>query len=218
MGYSSGIFDGRYVYFTPVVNGVSPNGNGCVLRYDTLGNFTNSPSWLACDASNTGGQVATVFKGAVFDGHYIYFAPYPTSGACVVLRYDTQIAFTNAAAWNAFNATNTSGLKTDGYDGAVFDGRFVYFTPYHDSSSLFHGRVLTYDTQGPFTNASSWRAVDAGSTGGLATQGYVGAVSDGRYVYFAPYRNTNNFSGNVLRFDARLPRQIPATVTGGSNL
>jgi len=59
---------------------------------------------------------------------------------------------------------------------------------------------------------------DAGTTGGLNTQGYVGAIFDGRYVYFSPYRNTNDFHANVLRFDARLPRLIPSTVTGGSNL
>ena len=46
----------------------------------------------------------------------------------------------------------------------------------------------------------------------------MGAVSDGRYVYFAPYRDNNNFSGNVLLFDARLPRSIPTTANGGSNL
>jgi hypothetical protein len=60
--------------------------------------------------------------------------------------------------------------------------------------------------------------VDAGNTSGLTTQGYVGAISDGRYIYFAPYYNGNEISGNVLRFDARLPRGIPPTVSGGSNL
>jgi len=217
-GYSSGIFDGRYVYFTPVVNGVQPEGNGCVLRYDTQRPFTNSASWQAHDASNTGGLTATVFKGAVFDGRFLFFAPYPVSGNCVVLRYDTQGVFTNTADWSAFNATNTSALPTEGYDGAVFDGRFVYFVPYHNAASVFHGRILRYDTQGLFTNPSSWQAFDAGTTAGLATQGYVGAVSDGRYLYFAPYANATGFSGNVLRFDSRLPRLIPPTVTGGSNL
>jgi hypothetical protein len=67
-------------------------------------------------------------------------------------------------------------------------------------------------------NSSSWHAFDADGTSGLPAQGYVGAVSDGRYIYFASYRNTNNFSGVVLRFDARLPRAIPVTVNGGSNL
>lgn len=90
--------------------------------------------------------------------------------------------------------------------------------PYHNGSSIWHGLVLRYDAQGGFTSPASWEAIDAGNTSGLSTQGYEGAVSDGRYLYFAPYFNGNNFSGNVLRFDARLPRAVPPTVSGGSNL
>jgi hypothetical protein len=209
-GYSAGVFDGRYVYFTPVFNGT---GNGNVLRYDPQGSLTNSSSWLAYDASHTAGLNTTIYKGAVFDGRYVYFAPDINNGPGAALRYDTQSGFTNAASWSAYP------LFTDGYDGAIFDGRYVYFVPYQTSTnSAFHGRVVSYDTQAAFTNSASWRVIDAGVTSGLQTQGYVGAVSDGRYLYFAPYRNNTNYHGNVLRFDARLPRGIPATVFGGSNL
>jgi hypothetical protein len=218
LGFSSGVFDGRYVYFVPVVNGVQTNGSGVVLRYDSQSAFTNSASWLAYDAGNTGGLIATGFKCSVFDGRYLYFSPYPMTGNCVVLRYDTQTAFTNSAAWTAFNANNTSGLQSEGYDGIEFDGRYVYFVPYRDSGDTFHGRVLRYDTQNIFTNGASWQAIDAGNTGGLATRGFIGAVSDGRYIYFAPYYNGTGYSGNILRFDSRLPRAIPPTVIGGSTL
>jgi len=217
-GYSSGVFDGRYVYFAPVVNGVRPNGNGCVLRYDTHGDFTNSSSWEAHDAANTGGLVATIFKGAAFDGRFVFFSPYPNNSNCVVLRYDTQTTFTNSTGWSAFNATNINGLATEGYDGIVFDGRYVYFVPYHNTASIFHGQLLRYDTQSVFSSAASWQAFEAGNTSGLQTRGFVGAVSDGRYIYFAPYNTGSGFSGNVLRFDARFPRASPASVTGGSNL
>ena len=217
-GYSSAVFDGQFMYFIPIVNGVQPNGSGIVLRYNTQGPFTNSSSWQAYDAGNTGGLISTSYKGAVFDGRYLFFSPYPNQSNCVVLRFDTTSGFTNSSSWTAYSATNTSGLQTDGYDGAVFDGRFVFFTPYHTAGSVFHGRVMRYDTQGAFTNTASWQAFDAGGTSGLPSQGYVGAVSDGRYIYFAPYANTNGYSGVVLRFDARLPRHIPATVYGGSNL
>ena len=40
----------------------------------------------------------------------------------------------------------------------------------------------------------------------------------GRRGYLASYRNSNNLSVGVLRFDSRLARSIPATVNGGSNL
>jgi hypothetical protein len=217
-GYSSAVFDGQYMYFIPIVNGVQTNGSGIVLRYNTQGTFTNSSSWQAYDAGNTDGLISTSYKGAVFDGRYLFFSPYPNKSNCVVLRYDTTRALTNSPSWTAYSATNTSGMQTDGYDGAVFDGRYVFFTPYHTAGNLFHGRVMRYDTVGGFTNAASWQAFDAGGSSGLASQGYVGAVSDGRYIYFAPYVNTNGFSGVVLRFDALLPRRVPATVYGGSNM
>ena len=111
----------------------------------------------------------------------------------------------------ARQAGSTDGLLTHGYFGGVFDGRYICFVPY------YNGNLLRYDTQSAFSTASSWHAYDAGTTSGLNTKGYMCAVSDGRYLYFAPYNNGSAYSGTVLRFDARLPRAIPATVKGGSN-
>jgi hypothetical protein len=51
----------------------------------------------------------------------------------------------------------------------------------------------------------------------LNSKGYGGGVFDGRYIYFAPNYNGVGFHGNVLRFDAKLPRAVPATVSGGSS-
>ena len=63
----------------------------------------------------------------------------------------------------AFDASWTDGLHSAGYFGAVFDGRYVYFSPeqiksggrgadnkrtvYDDDQ---HGVVLRYDTHAPF--------------------------------------------------------------------
>jgi len=77
--------------------------------------------------------------------------------------------------------------------------------------------VLRFDTTGTFTSSGSWSAFDAANTDGLNTTGYAGAVLDGRYIYFAPIHNSAGASGIVLRFDAKLPRAVPATVSGGSN-
>jgi hypothetical protein len=63
----------------------------------------------------------------------------------------------------------------------------------------------------------AFTAYDAGNTLGLNTIGYSGAVFNGRYIYFAPFSNAGGSNGNVLRFDAKLPRAVPATVSGGSN-
>jgi hypothetical protein len=103
------------------------------------------------------------------------------------------------------DAGNTSPLtNTKGYIGAAFDGRYVYFVPWNDGTS-YHGKVLRYDTQGNFSNSASWSAYDAGNTSPLTnTKGYVGAVFDGRYVYFAPYGDGGTYHGRVLRYDTLL--------------
>jgi hypothetical protein len=92
----------------------------------------------------------------------------------------------------------------------------IYFGPNNNGTS-HSGTVLRFDTTGNFTSSGSWSAYDAGSTSGLNTKGFFGGVFDGRYIYFAPFSNAGGSNGNVLRFDAKLPRAVPATVSGGSN-
>src|SRR5687768_18249667 len=58
----------------------------------------------------------------------------------------------------------------------LFPYTTLFRSPSFDGS--YHGRVLRYDTQGSFSNSSSWIAYDAGSTSGLNTKGYEGAVLD----------------------------------------
>ena len=215
-GFFGGVFDGRYIYFVPYYNGTSYSGT--VLRFDTTSNFTSSVSWSAYDASGTSGLNPKGFFGGVSDGRYIYFVPYynGTSYNGTVLRFDTTSNFTSSVSWSAYDAGSTSGLNTKGFFGGAFDGRYIYFDPNNNGTS-YSGTVLRFDTTSNFTSSASWSAYDAGSTSGLNTTGYGGAVSDGRYIYFAPYANGGGSSGNVLRFDAKLPRAVPATVSGGSN-
>lgn len=217
VGYSGAVFDGRYVYFAPIVDAAGRHGR--VLRHDTTLPFQDAASWSARDSGTTDGLATVGFKGAVSDGRYVYFVPYtPAAPACNVLRLDTLGDFGSAASWRAFDAEPVDGVSTQGYHGATFDGRHVHFVPYQAVGSVWHGRVLTLDTAGPFADLASWHARDVGATDGLATKGYIGAAFDGRFVYMAPFRGTGGtFHGNVLRFDARLPREIPAAIHGGSS-
>jgi hypothetical protein len=199
-GYFGAVFDGRYIYFVPNENEFGHHAK--VLRYDTTLSFTSSSSWSVYDASNTNGLDTTGYAGAVFDGRYIYFVPHwnNTGPHANILRYDTTGSFTSASSWSAYDASNTNSLNTTGYIGAVFDGRYIYFVPYNDNTSNYHAKVLRYDTTLSFTSPSSWSAYDASNTNGLDTTGYVGAVFDGRYIYFAPFRNANilrYYSGSV---------------------
>ncbi|NQU09918.1 hypothetical protein HQ590_03940, partial [bacterium] len=193
--YDGAVFDGRYVYFTPL-------STGNVLRYDTHAEFGDHGSWSAYDIKPLGMELAV---GALFDGRYVYFAPYGETTA--VIRYDTQGGFRDPASWTAYEFGRTTGMTTRGFDGGLFDGRYVYFIPYYDGVGVFHGVTLRYDTTGGFDDPGAWTAHDAGRTDGLLTAGFNGGATDGRYLYCAPWNDGSAYpnaivgNGRVLRYD-----------------
>ena len=204
-GYTGGVFDGRYAYFVPYIDGATFHGR--VMRYDTQGSgFKDAGNWDAYDAGGTDGMSCKGYIGAVFDGTYVYFSPDQDAGGRHgrILRYDTTgPGFKDAASWDAYDADNTDGLYCRGYAGVVYDGRYAYFVPSLDDSKVPHAQVLRYDTHGPgFTNALSWSAYDAGSTGGFTNGACRGGSFDGRYVYFSPSGYPARH-GVVLRYDTQ---------------
>ena len=204
-GYYGGTFDGRYVYYAPFAHG--PDGfHGVALRYDTQpGAFKVDANWEAYDAGNTDGMTTVGYKDAVFDGRYVYYVPFREAEGVQhtrVLRFDTQGSFSEAGSWSAYDAAGVDGLDTEGYVGAEFDGRYIYFAPYQQDG-VFHANVLRYDTTGNFKEASSWSAFNAGELGGMNTKGYKYAAFVDPYIYFAPYNNNDGFSGIVMRYDTR---------------
>ena len=200
VGFAGAVFDGRYIYYIPFSDANSRHGR--VLRFDTEGDFDSSSSWDAYDAGMVGGTGTKGYNGAVFDGRYIYLTPfgYDPFAHGRVLRYDTEADFKTAGSWIMHDAKNTDGLDTRGYYGSTFDGRYVYFTAFHNGTE-FHGRMLRYDTQGAFDSAGSWDAYDANNTDSMTTIGYKGAIYDGRYVYYVPFRDGEFRHGRVLRYD-----------------
>ena len=93
------------------------------------------------------------------------------------------------------------GRDPDGFHDGVFDGRHVYFVPYHNGTT-YSGEVLRFDAGREFTDPGAWDTCDPGAQGvGNHPNGYHGAVFDGQFVYFVPnYNNTGNHS-EVLRLD-----------------
>jgi hypothetical protein len=202
-GYAGAVFDGQYVYFVPDDDG-APHCE--VLRYDTSLPFNDAGSWASYDPSATGNPNAQGYRGAVFDGQYIYFVPFVNGLGMhsIVLRYDTTDSFTSPTAWTDYDP----GAGSDGYTGGVFDGRYVYFVPLENSTG-YHAHVLRYDTTGAgFTAAASWASFDPITPLPLNPPwhgGFSGAAYDGRYIYFAPYRySATNYHGEVLRYDTTL--------------
>ncbi|MBN2498315.1 MAG: hypothetical protein JXR96_27235 [Deltaproteobacteria bacterium] len=206
VGYAGGAFDGRHVYFAPYIDGSVRHAR--VLVYDTQGaGFTASSSWSAFDAGTLPGMPANSgYDGAVYDGQrYVYFVPYGDQSFAhgIALRYDTSAGLSSPASWELYDVGAIDGLVTKGYYGGTFDGRYLYFAPFSNGGDTFHGNVLRFDTRGGgFSSPDSWSAFDASSVDGLSTIGYKGAVFDGRYVTFVPFRDDlSSQHARVLRYD-----------------
>jgi hypothetical protein len=211
-GNRGGVSDGRYVYLTPT--GAEYNGalgstfDTVAARYDTQAAFAARSSWSSFDltkASGTPDLTVPGFRGASFDGRYVYFAP-GRSGTVNdtdivsgrVARVDTQAAFDVASSWTTFDLAGVDANATS-FSGLVFDGRYLYFVPYEKTNA----RVARYDTQADFSVASSWSLFDPTTVNQYAA-GFTGGVFDGRYVTFVPARASDpSFKCVVARYDTQ---------------
>lgn len=216
-GYNGGIFDGRYIYFVPGHNGTRYHSE--VLRYDTQSTFNTTNAWSTFDPTANAVASGAGYYGGVFDGRYVYIIPHYNGSAHYgqFVRYDTQADFSTAGSWTAYDPGVAGvGSDPDGYFGAVFDGQYVYFVPYHNGSA-YSGEILRFNSQGNFQNTASWSSYTPYLNGISTTaRGFRCGAFDGRHVYFVPYYNGTGFSGEVLRFDAKDPAGIPSTIVGGS--
>ena len=130
----------------------------------------------------------------------LYLAPYGNGNSSgTVARYDSQASFSVASSWGTFDTTAVNA-NAAGFSGAAFDGRYVYLVPNADTAG-HDGIVARYDTQAPFANKGSWATFNT-STVAAKAKGFVGAVFDGRYIYFVP-DNNGAVDGVVARYDTQ---------------
>ena len=161
------VFDGRFLYYVPY-------DNSKLVRYDTEADFYPTESWSSYDAENTNGLDTCGYDGGFFDGRYVYFVPFVNDRVFHAnwLRYDTQQPFASSNAWEAHNASYAGEVKTIGYNGGAFDGRFFYAAPWRAlwgetmAEWDIHGRIARYDTLG-LDGTFSLRYCDYGHNGGL---------------------------------------------------
>ncbi|MEM7165399.1 MAG: DUF4347 domain-containing protein, partial [Planctomycetota bacterium] len=167
--------------------------------------FTTLAAWAAFDAGdNAIGTDPDGFSEAIFDGRYTYFIPYSNGSNFhgEVLRYDGYLDPKDVNAWSTFDpGANGVGTDPDGYSGGAFDGRYVYFAPYHNGGDE-HGEVMRFDSYGEFTDVAAWDTFDPGANGvGVDPDGYEGVEFDGRYLYFSPWDSGTGSHSEVLRYD-----------------
>jgi hypothetical protein len=137
-GFFDAVFDGRYVYLVPYANsGTFP---AVVPRYDTQADFTSVGSWSAFTLTPVSPSASGYISGA-FDGRFVYFVPWFFNGAESghVARYDTLAPFGGAASWSTFD-TSTLTANAVSFQGAVFDGEYLYLEPSGSTVTRFHAR------------------------------------------------------------------------------
>jgi len=212
-GFSSGICDGRYIYFVPVRsegtvavgNIIINNLSGTIARYDTTLPFTNAGSYTLFDLTQVSTQ-AQGFWGALFDGRYVYLTPetYLSNPVPLFVRYDTSFSFNAPSSYTIFNLMAV-GSGAAGYAGGAFDGRYLYLAPSYGGGYVLNSTtIVRYDTTLSFTVAASYSVFNTLTIEPSGTAGF-GAVYDGRYVYFVPYLNKQiRGSTTVIRYDTTL--------------
>ena len=185
-GFIDALFDGRYIYFVPFHNDAH---HGQVTRYDTRGGFDDPASWAFFDTTVVS-ERSRGFVSGVFDGRYIYLAPYMQDWQNQhgqVTRHDTQSSFDDPDSWEVFDC---EALWPDarGFHSALHDGRYVYLVPYLSGGDHYSGRMVRFDTRGGFGDSAAWSSVDL-SRINEGARGFVGGCFDGEHLYLAPYRN-----------------------------
>ena len=91
-------------------------------RYDSQGDFASPTSWTKFDLTQLN-AMASGFRGATFDGRYVYFVPYDHSDGSLsgtVARYDTKSGFEEAVSWSTFDVSSIAAGAT-GFLGGEFD-------------------------------------------------------------------------------------------------
>jgi hypothetical protein len=196
-GFFGGAFDGRYLYLA----GNGQPGATYMTRFDTQGDFVSEAAWSTFNIGDFD-YAAYHFAGAAFDGRYVYYAPNSTPNKIHVARYDTQASFEAPAAWSTFNVAPVAASDVASFQGAVFDGRYVYFIPDTDERDALGGKVLRYDSQSPFDAAASWSMFDTVRVNPKA-QTFSGGAFDGRYLYMAPAATKEGARGFAARYDTQ---------------
>ena len=84
-----------------------------------------------------------------------------------------------------FDMVGFLNSNSEGFNGGVFDGRYIYFVPQGPAGAL--GQISRYDTTRPFTTTSSYATFDTLGFVNSKSSGFQGGAFDGRYVYLIPY-------------------------------
>jgi len=137
--YPSLTTDGKWIYYAPDSTSSgsgSPDGT-TLLRFDANKDFLSASSWQKIGLENivkseTGWKHRS-FRGLMFDGKWIYYAPDKSD---FFVRYNIDKYFPDNTAWETF-AVEKLNLNTDRFfKDVTYDGEYLYFVPAGSQSIL----------------------------------------------------------------------------------
>jgi hypothetical protein len=135
----SGAYDGSHVYLLPY-----KSASWTIASYATSGGFTDDGVWSTCALETqlfSGAGSAAGFVGGAFDGKRLILAPFGQltasdggTASLPVVAYDTTQPLCPAnvtSAYSQFDPTTLEGgASAQGFEGAAFDGQYVYLVPH----------------------------------------------------------------------------------------
>jgi hypothetical protein len=160
-------YDGRHVYFVPYKTDALT-----FAAFDTTGQFNDDTAWTTFSLtqlfkpSNGTTIVGALpgFVGVAYDGKRLILAPsgqVATSDGSViplqVVAYDTTLPLTSIASYTTFDPTTLpGGTRAFGFEGAAFDGQYVYFVPHTGSVVARFQATRNSSAITPNTYRGSW--------------------------------------------------------------
>lgn len=198
-GFYGGVITASHVYFVPYYNGVY---SGKIARVPVSSFLLSSIETLDLASVSS---ILTGYRGGVYDGRYIYLAPYYNNRDPInypgqlpdyhgkVVRIDAELFSLESVVHIDLQSVNTN-LK--GFEGLSLNtsGKYLYLCP---NQNLTSGLVARIDVS-RFTNAGTVSTSDLTAIHGGAV-GYSSGVSFREFVLLAP---TGTANGYITRYNS----------------
>ena len=190
-GYVGCCFDGQYVYLCPFYGSV---WNGYFVRYDVSLPFDVVGSYETFNLASINAAY-TGWKGATFDGRYVYMVQTYDGTAGRLLRYDTQASFTSSGSYSIIDLKLINTNYT-AFQSMAFDGRYIYTLGYLTAGTR-KGVKVRYDTTLAFSSGNI--EIFDTTTVDSSYKGHSDLINGGKYIYYVPYNNDSAPFGLVCR-------------------
>ena len=150
------------------------------------------------------------YRGATFDGEYVYFSPYYSNHGRhgELIRYNISEDFQDKNSWERMQIhkfeisryQNEQIIKThaEGFQGVLYNEPFVYYVPYFVKDGL-DSIFLRFDTRMEFSEIEAYSLVSSPHV-------YEDGIVHKNFVYFSPHLDKNNERETYpLRYDTTKP-------------